>query len=149
MLKVAWAHPGFGQVLATCSLNCFTAIWEEICEFKNIIECTYWFNFLRNNDCWCFVVFKKSHSKSLSRHWVRRINLNNFLQPVTDIKFGSNIYGLIFATFSTDRIISIFVSSKEGNVLSGKMNLTNWEKVYHLDLKITFSHFIRNPVLTR
>lgn len=28
--KVTWAHPEFGQVLATCSFDRTAAIWEEI-----------------------------------------------------------------------------------------------------------------------
>lgn len=28
--KVTWAHPEFGQVLATCSFDRTAAVWEEI-----------------------------------------------------------------------------------------------------------------------
>lgn len=28
--KVTWAHPEFGQVLATCSFDRSVAIWEEL-----------------------------------------------------------------------------------------------------------------------
>lgn len=28
--KVTWAHPEFGQVLATCSFDRTAAIWEEV-----------------------------------------------------------------------------------------------------------------------
>ena len=28
--KVNWAHPEFGQILATCSFDRTAAIWEEI-----------------------------------------------------------------------------------------------------------------------
>lgn len=28
--KVTWAHPDFGQVLATCSFDRTAAVWEEI-----------------------------------------------------------------------------------------------------------------------
>lgn len=36
--KVTWAHPEFGQVLATCSFDRTAAVWEEIgmfCFFKH------------------------------------------------------------------------------------------------------------------
>ena len=29
MWKVTWAHPEFGQVLATCSFDRSVAVWEE------------------------------------------------------------------------------------------------------------------------
>lgn len=28
--KVTWAHPEFGQVIATCSFDRTAAIWEEV-----------------------------------------------------------------------------------------------------------------------
>ena len=28
--RVTWAHPEFGQVIATCSFDRTTAIWEEL-----------------------------------------------------------------------------------------------------------------------
>lgn len=31
--KVTWAHPEFGQVLATCSFDRTAAVWEEIGKF--------------------------------------------------------------------------------------------------------------------
>jgi len=33
--KVTWAHPDFGQVIATCSFDRTAAIWEEVCEYDN------------------------------------------------------------------------------------------------------------------
>jgi nucleoporin SEH1 len=32
--KVTWAHPEFGQVLATCSFDRTAAVWEEIGIYK-------------------------------------------------------------------------------------------------------------------
>jgi len=31
--KVTWAHPEFGQVIATCSFDRTAAIWEEISKY--------------------------------------------------------------------------------------------------------------------
>jgi len=33
--KVTWAHPDFGQVIATCSFDRTAAIWEEVCKYGN------------------------------------------------------------------------------------------------------------------
>jgi len=33
--KVTWAHPEFGQVIATCSFDRTAAIWEEISKYRN------------------------------------------------------------------------------------------------------------------
>lgn len=37
--KVTWAHPEYGQVLATCSFDRTASIWEEIsmCDMKRIV----------------------------------------------------------------------------------------------------------------
>lgn len=37
--KVTWAHPEFGQVLATCSFDRTAAIWEEIS--NTVYSCSY------------------------------------------------------------------------------------------------------------
>lgn len=35
--KVVWAHPEFGQILATCSFDRSVIIWEETGEFRKYI----------------------------------------------------------------------------------------------------------------
>lgn len=35
--KLTWAHPEFGQVLATCSFDRTAAVWEEIGNIKVIV----------------------------------------------------------------------------------------------------------------
>ena len=41
--KVNWAHPEFGQILATCSFDRTAAIWEEIGTSPIILYCYNYF----------------------------------------------------------------------------------------------------------
>ena len=34
--RVTWAHPEFGQVVATCSFDRTAAIWEELREYISL-----------------------------------------------------------------------------------------------------------------
>jgi len=40
--RVTWAHPEFGQVLATCSFDRTVAVWEEQGMVENVDYMYYW-----------------------------------------------------------------------------------------------------------
>lgn len=60
--KVTWAHPEFGQVLATCSFDRTAAIWEEISMFLRIISIMVYLDVLERL-MYCFVFY--FHLKNL------------------------------------------------------------------------------------
>jgi len=80
--KVNWAHPEFGQVIATCSFDRTAAVWEEI-------------------------VGEKSGGGQNS-HWVKKTSLVDSRTSVTDVKFGPKQLGLILATCSADGTVRIY-----------------------------------------
>ncbi|XP_078034855.1 nuclear pore complex protein Nup44A isoform X2 [Augochlora pura] len=82
--KVTWAHPEFGQVLATCSFDRTAAVWEEI------------------------VGEGSGPGERGMRHWVRRTNLVDSRKSVTDVKFAPKTLGLLLATCSEDGVIRIY-----------------------------------------
>ncbi|XP_012272026.1 nucleoporin SEH1-A isoform X2 [Orussus abietinus] len=82
--KVTWAHPEFGQVLATCSFDRTAAVWEEI------------------------IGEGSGPGERGMRHWVRRANLVDSRTSVTDVKFAPKTLGLLLATCSADGVIRIY-----------------------------------------
>ncbi|KAG0730161.1 Nucleoporin SEH1 [Chionoecetes opilio] len=71
--KVTWAHPEFGQIIATCSFDRTAAIWEES-------------------------VSDSGHG--IHSTWIKRAGLVDSRTSVTDIKFAPKLQGLQLATCS-------------------------------------------------
>ncbi|XP_031569466.1 nucleoporin SEH1-like [Actinia tenebrosa] len=82
--KVTWAHPEFGQVLASCSFDRTVAIWEEQVVGSN---------------------HTLTHGQS---HWVKRASLVDSRTSVTDVKFAPHHLGLQLATCSKDGTVRIY-----------------------------------------
>ncbi|CAG0898372.1 unnamed protein product [Darwinula stevensoni] len=82
--KVTWAHPEFGQVLATCSFDRTATVWEEI------------------------VTSASSTQQAHPTHWVKRTSLVDSRTSVNDVKFGPKHLGLQLATCSADGIVRIY-----------------------------------------
>lgn len=80
---MSWAHPEFGQVLATCSFDRTASVWEE-------------------------TIGETSPTMTPTKKWVRRTNLVDSRTSVTDVKFAPKIQGLLLATSSGDGIIRIY-----------------------------------------
>ena len=80
---MSWAHPEFGQVLATCSFDRTASVWED-------------------------VVDEKVAGLSHNRKWVRRTTLVDSRTSVTDVEFAPKYLGLLLATASADGIIRIY-----------------------------------------
>ncbi|XP_069813905.1 nucleoporin SEH1 isoform X1 [Dendropsophus ebraccatus] len=81
--RVTWAHPEFGQVLASCSFDRTAAVWEEIVGESN----------------------DKPRGQS---HWVKRTTLVDSRTSVTDVKFAPKHIGLMLATCSADGVVRIY-----------------------------------------
>lgn len=82
--RLSWAHPEFGQVLATCSFDRTVSVWEET------------------------VGEKTAPTMTPVKRWVRRTNLVDSRTSVTDVKFGPKNQGLLLATCSVDGVIRIY-----------------------------------------
>lgn len=82
--RVTWAHPEFGQVLATCSFDRTVAIWEEQ------------------------MGQQRGSLQGRSTHWVKRASLVDSRTEVNDVKFSPHHLGLMIATCSTDGMLRIY-----------------------------------------
>lgn len=81
--KVCWAHPEFGQLLATCSHDGFVKIWEE-------------------------QIFQAGVSKSPPVRWHQRLSIEDGRTVVNDVQFAPKHLGLKIATASGDGVVRIF-----------------------------------------
>uniref|UniRef100_A0A3Q3CAQ0 SEH1-like (S. cerevisiae) n=1 Tax=Haplochromis burtoni TaxID=8153 RepID=A0A3Q3CAQ0_HAPBU len=81
--RVTWAHPEFGQVLASCSFDRTAAVWEEIVGESN------------------------DKQRGLS-HWIKRTTLVDSRTSVTDVKFAPKHMGLMLTTCSADGVVRIY-----------------------------------------
>lgn len=82
--RLSWAHPEYGQVIATCSFDRTASVWEET------------------------VGEKTSPAMTPVKKWVRRTNLVDSRTSVTDVKFAPKNQGLLLATSSADGLIRIY-----------------------------------------
>lgn len=82
--KLAWAHPQYGQLLASCSLDCTVQIWEEQERQGN------------------------THSHSTQTCWHLRATLADSRKEIKDIAFAPSHLGLKIATASMDGSVRIY-----------------------------------------
>lgn len=82
--RLSWAHPEFGQVIATCSFDRTVSVWEE-----NLGD-------------------KVTPTMAPMKRWTRRTTLVDSRTSVTDVKFAPKHLGLLLATASADGIIRIY-----------------------------------------
>uniref|UniRef100_A0A9J2P7R3 Anaphase-promoting complex subunit 4 WD40 domain-containing protein n=1 Tax=Ascaris lumbricoides TaxID=6252 RepID=A0A9J2P7R3_ASCLU len=82
--KVVWAHPEFGQILATCSFDRSVIIWEETVRAEDESLARNGVHSGKN----------KGHT-----HWRRCCQLVDSRHNVTDIKFAPRHLGLMLACY--------------------------------------------------
>nr|XP_028593242.1 nucleoporin SEH1 isoform X2 [Podarcis muralis] len=159
--RVTWAHPEFGQVLASCSFDRTAAVWEEIVGESN--------DKLRGQSHWtrrCVISTNFSASavphrisytnlKSSStlrsrflggvgscREEVKRTTLVDSRTSVTDVKFAPKHMGLMLATCSADGVVRIYEAPDV-------MNLSQWSLQHEISCKLSCSCISWNPSSSR
>jgi nucleoporin SEH1 len=90
--KVQWAHPEFGQVLASCSYDHTCCIWEE-----PPVEQQQQQQQQQNNP-----------QQKRKQGWTQKATLVDSPQGVVDIKFAPKHHGLKLATCSLDGHVRIY-----------------------------------------
>ena len=108
--KVNWAHPDFGQVIATCSFDKVVSIWEELPEQRGI-----------------------QHTGHI---WAKRTQLVDAKTPVIDVRFAPKHLGLMLAAASTDGVLRVYEAADAPNVrhmsvfdsqqVSGRLSCLAW-----------------------
>lgn len=83
VLRLSWAHPQFGQVLASCSLDASVCIWEE----RESVD---------------------DFGGTKVSEWAKRATLTNFGDGVHDVEFAPRHCGLTLAAGSADGAVRVF-----------------------------------------
>lgn len=79
--RLSWAHPEFGQVIASCSEDCSVRIWEE----------------------------QESGHDSTQGRWLKKAQIgNNRSKSINDVKFCHHNLGLKIATASADGYVRVY-----------------------------------------
>ncbi|VDN54887.1 unnamed protein product [Dracunculus medinensis] len=110
--KVIWAHPEFGQILATCSFDRSIIIWEE----TKLL-------FAKHSDFHISNTGIHSERKKGNKFWKRCCQLVDSRHNVTDIKFAPKHLGLMIATVSSQGILRVYEAPDV-------MNLSSWGLVH-------------------
>nr|CAD7428813.1 unnamed protein product [Timema monikensis] len=76
--RIAWAHPEFGQILATCSLDHTAIIWKETVKDNGSLQ------------------------------WAAHLTLKDSRTAVTSVQFAPHWMGLMLATCSVDGGVRVY-----------------------------------------
>nr|CAD7452126.1 unnamed protein product [Timema tahoe] len=79
--RIAWAHPEFGQILATCSLDHTAIIWKETVKDNGSLQ------------------------------WSAHLTLKDSRTAVTSVQFAPHWMGLMLATCSADGGVRVYQAS--------------------------------------
>ncbi|KAL7675733.1 hypothetical protein ACOME3_002000 [Neoechinorhynchus agilis] len=93
--RICWAHPEFGQVLATCSLDRQVAIWEEVAydETDKTVAAA------------CHLPNESANHRRVFR---RRSSIVDSRSSVADVQFAPKHIGLMLAMASHDGTMRIY-----------------------------------------
>lgn len=113
--KVTWAHPEFGQILATCSLDRTAIIWEEVLD----------------------ATVDTKRSSNQTSHWAKRATLVDSRTSLTDIRFAPKHLGLMLVTCATDGHVRIYEAPDI-------TNLSHWSLKDEFNCKMSCSSITWN-----
>lgn len=129
MWRVTWAHPEFGQIIATCSFDRTVGIWEEKVSSPPSSPSR-----LQQQ--------QQSSSSSMALatecKWIKRALLVDSRSSITDVKFAPKHLGLLLATCSSDGTVRIYEAPDI-------MNLSQWNPQNDLNCKMSCSCLSWNP----
>lgn len=114
MWRVTWAHPEFGQVLATCSFDRTAAVWEELSS---------------NASC---------KGGSSTNTWLKRASLVDSRTSVTDVRFAPKHLGLQLVNIPT-LFPLLFLYRLCGHFVFYPVLSTNYFYIFNFSCKIYFS----------
>ncbi|XP_046842687.1 nucleoporin SEH1-like isoform X2 [Xenia sp. Carnegie-2017] len=105
--RVTWAHPEFGQVLATCSFDNTAAVWEEQIATETR---------------------RGTGTQRGQSFWEKKAGLVDSRTSVTDVKFAPKHMNLQLATCSKDGTIRIYEAVDV-------TNLSHWTRMHEIKSK--------------
>lgn len=94
--RLSWAHPEFGQLLASCSEDRTTCIWEEQESIGGGGE------YIKKNDR------TTGGRQAIGQRWQMKTTLSESRKSVNDVEFAPRHLGLKIATASADGFVRIY-----------------------------------------
>lgn len=112
--QVAWAHPMYGNILASCSYDRKVIIWKEISgQWKNVHEHAN--HDSSGNLFHILVIFSCFVAEGGSDRFFLRISVNS-------VNWAPQEFGLILVCGSSDGAVSVLTSSGDGSWETQKIN---------------------------
>ena len=132
---MTWAHPEFGQILATCSFDRTAIVWEEMSKLTCHVD--------KNKFSFLFLLVADNNNGERNQSvWIKRHSFVDSRTSVTDIKFAPKHFGLMLATCSLDGYIRIYEAPDV-------MNISHWSIQYEINCSKACSSISWNPSLYR
>lgn len=133
---MTWAHPEFGQIIATCSFDRTVGIWEEKISSPSSSPSRP----SQQQQQQTSSQSSSSSSVPLSPEckWIKRALLVDSRSSITDVKFAPKHLGLLLATCSSDGTVRIYEAPDI-------MNLSQWNPQNDLNCKMSCSCLSWNP----
>lgn len=94
--RLSWAHPEFGQLLASCSEDRTTCIWEEQESIGGGGE------YIKKNER------TNSSRQMVGQRWQLKTTLSESRKSVNDVEFAPRHLGLKIATASADGFVRVY-----------------------------------------
>ncbi|CAG0879897.1 unnamed protein product [Cyprideis torosa] len=135
--KVTWAHPEFGQIIATCSFDRSAAVWEEVSASREGGSPPPPPTPSAAPPSTPGTAIAAPAQKK--KQWLLRASLVDSRSSLTDVKFSPKELGLQLATCSSDGVVRIYEALDV-------MNLAQWRKDFDLNLKASCSCLAWSPV---
>ncbi|KXN84492.1 Nucleoporin SEH1 [Leucoagaricus sp. SymC.cos] len=111
--KVAWAHPEFGSVIASCSFDRTSKIWEQAPPSALL-------------DPQLGVAGTGGQTQPVTR-WIERNIMAEGKGTVRDVAFAPHYFGLKLATIASDNILRIYECIDQSS-------LTTWQLLQDIDV---------------
>jgi len=88
VLRISWAHPQFGQVIASCSLDNTLMVWEE----RESVD---------------------DRTGSVGSDWINKARLSDSRAAVNDVAFAPRHNGLMLAAASADGLLRLYTANDQ------------------------------------
>eukprot|EP00594_Rhizosolenia_setigera_P007868 CAMPEP_0178968760 /NCGR_PEP_ID=MMETSP0789-20121207/18448_1 /TAXON_ID=3005 /ORGANISM="Rhizosolenia setigera, Strain CCMP 1694" /LENGTH=411 /DNA_ID=CAMNT_0020654755 /DNA_START=282 /DNA_END=1514 /DNA_ORIENTATION=+ len=120
--KISWAHPEFGQLLATCGTDHAAIVWEEL-------DTTFSSSSLDNNTDQSMATQPEQQQQTQVSRWIDKVQLTDATKACTCIEFSPRHLGLKLATGSHDGYVRIYEAIDI-------MNLNHWSMSGQIEAEV-------------
>ena len=126
--RLSWAHPEFGQLLATCGSDHAANVWEER-------DASFSFPV---NDPYAAAAANEDQAAASASRWVKKAELSDARKAVNCVEFAPRHLGLKLATGSADGIVRIYEAIGRYHIFFHNLNVGTFLIIENTFLRSTF-----------